>query len=806
MSPEAQIRPEILAVLRRLRRRIQSYVLVEGTALVLIVLALFFWGSLAVDWMYFSVRHLELPVWFRQVVAVSAFCAFAVGATVLVLLRVLRPLGWKSLALVLERRYPKLDDRLITAIELADPSAARSPLTIAMMNRTVDDAASMTRDLELRSVFNQGPLRRSVILAVVLVASIGGFAWANEPALERWTRAYLAWDDEYWNRETELTVNVVAQPGDRVKPFVDGVYKHPRGADLTLLIEVPDGSKVPDGVNVQYRLEAGRGTGSVDLPNLDAGRFQHTMNGLLDGLELWVHGGDYATRRPLRVVVVDPPRLDRIALENDYPDYTRLDDDEDGELRTTIVRGSQVSLPMETQFLMRCASNKQLVGASIQTDAFELAITPAGAALSVFSTEGAQQMNMPVSSTLGRLASDGMSLEVPFHLSARAHETLGTWDGADTANAIPLPADSIVRIQLEDTDGIIGSEPARLTIGGIADEPPTIETQLQGIGTSITRKAVIPVKGKVTDDYGIHSARFEFRIDADPQWRPRPFHNPPRRDTEEFVLLRSDTEPFERFEVLPLDLDVGQKLLLSVFALDGDNLNGPHESRGEQYAFQIVSDEELLSILYSKELNLRRRFEQIIRETEKLQEDLTAHRQKAVDARQLRSQADMASETRRQLEQLETSISVCAERALHQIRKSAGETASVEESFGEILDELINNAVHTSQMVERLQALIVRPLHTINEIDYPAVDGALGLFRLANEQGSDPVPAIDESMALVSAMLQHMRAVLEEMEELVEFHEAVKDLKSILDDEEALSRETESLRKKKLIEGLRDLQ
>ena len=79
-------------------------------------------------------------------------------------------------------------------------------------------------------------------------------------------------------------------------------------------------------------------------------------------------------------------------------------------------------------------------------------------------------------------------------------------------------------------------------------------------------------------------------------------------------MQREDADKTERFQVLPLDLKVGQKLVLCVSAEDGDNINGPHHSRGEEYAFQIVSDEDLLALLYVKEVNLRERFERIIAE------------------------------------------------------------------------------------------------------------------------------------------------------------------------------------------------
>lgn len=49
-------------------------------------------------------------------------------------------------------------------------------------------------------------------------------------------------------------------------------------------------------------------------------------------------------------------------------------------------------------------------------------------------------------------------------------------------------------------------------------------------------------------------------------------------------------------------------------AVDGDNLTGPHVASGTPYNFQVVSDDELLALVAAKELNIRRRFEQILDE------------------------------------------------------------------------------------------------------------------------------------------------------------------------------------------------
>ncbi|MFP6766642.1 MAG: hypothetical protein VB859_00640, partial [Planctomycetaceae bacterium] len=64
-SVTAPVSEELAAVLTRLRRRIRLYVAVEGTALLLVLLAVLFWASLGIDWAWFRINRLELPVWFR---------------------------------------------------------------------------------------------------------------------------------------------------------------------------------------------------------------------------------------------------------------------------------------------------------------------------------------------------------------------------------------------------------------------------------------------------------------------------------------------------------------------------------------------------------------------------------------------------------------------------------------------------------------------------------------------------------------------------------------------------------------------
>src|SRR6185369_12140542 len=157
---------DVFDLLAELRRRIRRYVLFEGTASVLAVLGAAFWLSLAFDY------GLELPRAVRAAFLIGIGCLFLCTIAVWVLLRLFRDLHTRALALVLERRFPKLNDRLITTVELAASNRSDPLLTTSMLRRTADEAAQLARSLHLSEVFNTRPLLRSTLAAGCLFASI----------------------------------------------------------------------------------------------------------------------------------------------------------------------------------------------------------------------------------------------------------------------------------------------------------------------------------------------------------------------------------------------------------------------------------------------------------------------------------------------------------------------------------------------------------------------------------------------------------------------------------------------------------
>jgi hypothetical protein len=815
---------ELDASLSQLKGRVRRYIVLEGLAIVVAVLGIGFWISFGADELHFSLRKLELPRWLR--VGFTVLLAGTVATVFLtwVIGRLWHNFGRTLLALVVERRFPQLGDRLITAIELqGSPQTENSPLATAMWRRTASEAAETIRKVDLSQVFDPRPLRRAVTIAGVLLVSVIAIGAANAAGVERWFHAFVLGKDDYWDpyRRSAMSVHVIAQPGDRVREFDrDGVYKHPRGADLTIEAESAEGKPAPDRSVLSFRSfgYGGSSRGSTPMTRRGERIFRQTLTRVVDEHHLWVTAGDYVNRRPLRVLIVEPPKVDRLTLHCDYPSYTGLDSIED---KPVPVQSLQASLPMETTFTLEGQCNKSLASVLIRSEMFELRFGAppsrrasdgdANPTLTIRESAAAAPKTVSIAAGEPWIATDRRSFRVPMRVSAKGTEKLlALADGA--GGPIPLPPIAPLQVYLDDEDGIFSTDPTSVTITGTPDLDPIVDVRLTGVSNVVTRMAEIPIRGRITDDYGVAKAEFGYEVLPDPaevaegesppppEKKTSPLNVAPRGQ-KEFELADAPSG-IERFSLTPLELKDGQRLQLAIYAEDADDQNGPHRGRGEVFNFRIVPGEELLARLYEKEVNLRQRFEQIILETKRLRDDLAQHRDRADEWNAARKSAGDKAASDEKIQALFNAIDACARRSLHQVRTNSTESRAIEVAFGEIRAEMVNNRVDTPSLLERIDLGVVAPLRSINESDYPDIDGQLGLFALAMERGTDPSLAIDSSREAVDRMLARMEQVLSEMRRRGNINEIIQQLQTIIERQQKLKDETEQRKLDELFEGI----
>ncbi|HWL07616.1 MAG TPA: hypothetical protein VNQ76_04370 [Planctomicrobium sp.] len=780
--------PEIRHVLVRLKRWIRRYVLVEGIAATIALACLLFWLTYGIDFAYFQLSQLELPHWFRVVCTVLMTMLIAGVAIVWLGARLFRRMKEEDLALALERKFPELNDRLITAVQMSERHG--SPTQSAMVERATQEAVSKLSTLELKQTINPVPLKRMVTIAGVLLASVLGMGIANGAGVERWVQAYLLGRDDYWEpyRQNELKVQILAGVEERVRNFdTNGIYKHPRGADLQILATVPENAVSPDRVRMKNIGFSPNGIrrAQVSMSRMGESEFRHTLTRVIDDQQLWFRGGDYVNRLPFRVQVVDAPRIDSVSLRCDYPSYTGMDNLEDRDLR---ISGMQVALPMETQFDLKATANKPLRQVKVRTPNFELTLGgeqpgTRTVQLTLIDTETSTSRTVLLDAPFETFfETDLHQFRVPMVITTKAKEQLTSFVNTATL-PLPVVADETVQITLLDDDMVESQEPATLTISGIIDQPPIVETRRTGVGTVVTRNATIPLEGKITDDYGVASAWFSYRTNDNLDERRQPLNRQPEGQ-KEFRLQQASNQPFERLNLIPLKLEVGQILTMSVFADDGDTLNGPHISHGEMFTFHIVSTEELLAKLFDREVALRTRFEQIRSDLQELQKSLQGTR----DQVSAYEKAETKPESELQI------VTGYIDRALHQVRKSHTENRSIELSFRDMRDEMVNNRIDTAELLERIERRIIEPMSLLNTADFFDIDRQLGTFRLAVERQTGMEPAADECLASLARLMLQIDAILAEMRDRGTINDLIQGLQDIINREKQLLDQIEEKR------------
>ncbi|VTS05131.1 hypothetical protein [Tuwongella immobilis] len=243
-SSAAPIDPRLQDPLRQLRGSIRKYVLLEGIALVGTFLALWLWIGLLVDYGLFRLTLwdwvMELPWGVRASVLGGIVLVLVTLVVTRVISLLLGEFSDRSLALVLEKRFPEiLGDRLMTAIDLADPAtASRYGFSPELVQFTINEATMRVAQLPLNDVFDTVRLRRLIArpflflfggLTVITggigiaagMAGQGNFAIMSQRAMDVatiWGERNLLLQNTPWPRSVQLEVLDFDASGERKVP------------------------------------------------------------------------------------------------------------------------------------------------------------------------------------------------------------------------------------------------------------------------------------------------------------------------------------------------------------------------------------------------------------------------------------------------------------------------------------------------------------------------------------------------------------------------------------------------------------
>ena len=764
-----QLVPAVKSLLGNLRRQVRRYVWAEGIANSLAWLGVAFWITLTIDWFF------EPPV-FARVLLLSA----VVGVLMFILIRQIgrrafARLSDGNMATVLERRFPQLNDSLLTAVVLCARHESSNACNPEMLSRVCREAAERINVVRLDEVFNPRPLRNSFVAGILMLFSVLVFGIIFPSYMSTWARRSLKLSEELWPRMTRLEID----------GFPNGVRKVARGSDVDIVVRADlKMPRIPKVVEIRYREDGGvRGRaamnrlGAADPSKDDFQEFTYTRRNVLSPIRFNVYGGD-ADISGQKIEVVDNPTVS-LTLDCEYPAYMNRPP------RSLPVTGV-MSLPQGSKITIRAVANKELVRVQVDT------------------------------------ALDENEASAPWLIESK---DLSPDHRGFVYTLNSLDKDTTLLFTLFDSDGIKSREPVRLGLASIADQTPQVAAQLDGIGSAIAAQARLGVVGRVIDDYGIGKVWFEYAVDQnkpDEQTIKIPADHP-----TEYKLDSRDAA----MEVSSLKLSPGQKLTIGVNASDLCTLgNKPNIGTGERWLLDIVTPDQLQIMLKARELVLRQRFESIIQETTETR-DLLARMDLSTSTSSKAPAAgdNKLDDTNKNAVTAKTSASAIEpgdepgdksspdgndrqmalhllriQRALSNCRKSAQETLGVAEGIDDIRMQLINNRIDTEELKERLQAGISDPLKLIGLEMFPELETRLDALQSLLADDKFAGKAKEEAKSQTDAILLSMRRVLDRMIELQDYNEMVEMLRDIIKLQEQLRQQTEQRQKQKIRDLLKE--
>ncbi|MEM7810664.1 MAG: hypothetical protein AAF532_04200 [Planctomycetota bacterium] len=785
----AETPPRITARLAEIRRSVAAYVGVEAACGVLAVAGVAWWATVAFDAVWFWATRLEPSVPARVVVLILAAIVSA-----LPLGRRLGPWltgsgGDESLAATLERRRPDLDDRLMLALKFAEGlgQMPMSATTAAMRRRAIGEAEVVLEDVRSASLFDFVPLGKAAVGAMAAVATVGAAVAADGPVWRTWRAAYVDFEARYHPRETHLTVAAVVPPDATRRPLAFGApHLHPRRADLELEVTVPesfppdepgdrlDGPLVPRDVEIVTLSSRGR---RRVVPGVATGprTFRVAVSDPRDDLKLFVRGGDYRHASPYLVRVVDPPAVESAAVTVFRPEYLGGG----GGARPRPLSDVGIDVPAESGVLLELTLSKPLSTVIVSWPGHRLGVRrDVDASTATLSAGDADELRLDGSFAAAVLAGDGV-LRVPLLVTDAADGFIRDVPpgrvASSAAGVLAVPSPTDLRIDLLDEDGVPSIDPVRFEVRGSVDGPPALSIDGNGVGPTVSDRVTIPLSGVVEDDHALAVVEASARVFRGAEVAAEKRVGLLREPGAKTVRLAGRVDGPALFETGDLALEPGDRIVLTVTARDGNVLTGPGVGTAGPFEFRVVTDDELLTELFNREVNLRRRFERAVAEVEGAAEAVLAVEDG--DAKPGRG------------------IDDALDRALVELRQNRQETGAVATAFGRIVAELRYNAVRSAAQLDELDRRVLTPLTRLAESGFDGADAATEAARRETSRSADAVESIRRLAAA-------MKSVLAEMQDLADLRESIRELGEIAAELERLRAEAERRRKKELLDRL----
>jgi len=464
--------------------RLRSRFLVHGLGLCVLLPA-------AAILLFFGLDHslrLPLPIRLFHTLAVATLLGY--GLWQFVRYPLTRRFADVDIAQLLERRFPELHQRLVSAVQLQELGSDQlRNQSRAMIDQLMDETAAATRALPLDRLFDQRRTLRVYAAAGGLLACLGlGTALAPATA-QAFLLRHLGLAAEY-PRETTLRIEVPPNGPEVQREDRDGVIELvlPAGADLHVSV-LAEGTVPPEvflsveprrdtdpnaaGDNSPNNNPAGNRTAanttrSITMSPRPGGRFRHVFRRLSGSFEFHARGGDDENGDRLVIVrTVHPPQVASIRADITPPAYTGVAQLQQNGGAIEALIGSDVDFLVSTTTLVKQATmvflesgrRLELQPVDIQDDGGK-ARTYRGK----FTIEGSDRYQVELLSDTGLRNPNPGTYPIA---SLQDYAPVGRWLLPDDESTLLLPTALLcLRVDVRDDFGLAGIDLAIDHAGG----------------------------------------------------------------------------------------------------------------------------------------------------------------------------------------------------------------------------------------------------------------------------------------------------------------------------------------------------
>lgn len=567
-----------------LRGRLRRVLVLRGLCWTIFAAVMAFITVTWIDW------FVPLTWNVRAVVLALAGSVVALVAWQELVRPLLIPFDDLRLALLIERRWPHLNDRLSSTIEFLRARGASDVAdgrygSEALRELTIAQAMREIEALDFRSILDPRPVRLAAtmagwVVAVLLLESVVA------PEFQAIAARRFFLDEVAWPKRTELEIaesptrlargmpfELTAQAGlGRELPVVPPRSWFEVLSHVAPPLKLFDGAlrgRPPGSARIIYRFEDGETIDSALRPD-DRGTFHGRLDSVNQSFRFYVAAGDDTTDW-LEVDVVPPPSLDEVQVQLVPPAYTRpfaSDEEREANIETLASDQTQIRALQGSVVRFNARANKPIQAASLMVH--------------------------------------DESTDIPVSIEE---------DGARLLASIDAQGAGSYWFSLRDRDGFSNPEATRYELRTVVDTPPLALIVEPQFDVSVPASATVPLRIRAEDDFGLQLIRLLYTV-TKPDSAEAEDHVVPLWSAEaEIDGGRSLAQEVEhRLELAPLNVTPGSIITVTGEARDffssADDA-GPHLTRSRSVRIRVISEDEYRGQLDDRRRELREEIERI---------------------------------------------------------------------------------------------------------------------------------------------------------------------------------------------------